>query len=107
MTEFYLDIETVNKDINDTNETSNLNPSTEKIISIQFQQLSPSTGRSIGPLTILKEWESSEENFGFIPVGFNLPFEFRFLSHKFSEYGEHVDPFKIIHDKPHLDLKTK
>ena len=95
MTKFYFDVETTGFD-----------PKVDKIITIQYWQLDDKNA-PVGDLTILKEWESSEENFGFIPVGFNLPFEFRFLSHKFSEYGEHVDPFKIIHDKPHLDLKTK
>lgn len=114
-----MGIETAAKDANDPNPKANLDPRTGKIISIQFQQLDSRSGMPLSDLTILKEWESSERDivsafsklfvtdnhFGFIPVGFNLPFEFRFLCHKFAEFGNPVDPFQLVHDRPWLDLK--
>ena len=47
---FYLDIE-----------TTGLDPKKDKIITIQFQELERNTGKAIGELVILKEWESSEK----------------------------------------------
>ena len=80
MPSYYLDIE-----------TTGLNPSRDKIITIQYQQLDRNTGAPIGELIILKEWESSEKDilrkfaidtkvldsyaFSFVPVGNNLTFE--------------------------------
>ena len=84
MASFYLDIE-----------TTGLDPATNKIITIQFQELDRYTGEAIGELIILKEWESSEKqiisefieksgilddyDFSFVPVGYNLGFEHNFL----------------------------
>ena len=48
MTEYYFDIETTGWD-----------PVVDKIITIQWQKLS--YGRGVGPVNILKEWESSEK----------------------------------------------
>ena len=50
MTEYYFDTETTGFD-----------PSEDKIITIQFQELDRFTGKPIGDLKILKEWESSEK----------------------------------------------
>ena len=47
----------------------------------------------------------TERYFDFIPIGFNLPFEFKFLFHKFKEFGNPIDPFHII-DKPSIDMKS-
>lgn len=79
-------------------ETTGLDAKTNKIITIQFQELHRNTGEAIGELTILKEWESSEREilkefirksgieedypFTFIPTGYNLGFEHNFLKER-------------------------
>ena len=47
---YYLDIE-----------TTGLNPYQHKIITIQYMELERNTAKPIGPLKILKEWESDEK----------------------------------------------
>ena len=44
---YYLDIE-----------TTGLDPLRDKIITIQYMELERNTAKSVGPLKILKEWES-------------------------------------------------
>lgn len=108
MTNYYLDIE-----------TTGLNPEVDKIITIQLQKLEMSTGKPLGDLIILKEWESSEEDivkkfleligvavkdpFNFVATGFNLGFENKFLKAKSIKYGF---PVFDINDKPSIDLKN-
>lgn len=97
--DYYFDIETGPKDITDPNLRANLEPEDGKVITIQYQRLDSRTGVALEPLTILKEWESTEEEilerfkpmitenwWNFIPVGYNLNFEFKFLREKFREY---------------------
>jgi DNA polymerase elongation subunit (family B) len=116
MAEYYLDIETYSPG-------AKPNPDTDKIISIQFQRIDISTGISRGKLTILKEWESSEEEivkkfykmffsekssvWDFIAVGFNLNFEWEFLISKFNKYmGTKLTSKDMQYCRPHLDLKS-
>ena len=47
---YYLDIE-----------TTGLNPFYHKIITIQYMELERNTGKPVGLLKILKEWESDEK----------------------------------------------
>ena len=103
---YYLDIETTGLD-----ELHN------KIITIQYMELERNTGKPVGPLKILKEWKSDEKTilkrfledfvpgnqWGFIPVGFNLQFEHRFLWQRCISNG--LQPVDILNG-PFLDLKT-
>ncbi|MFC1505455.1 hypothetical protein ACFLQ6_00125 [Thermoproteota archaeon] len=118
MAEYYLDIETVPKDPEDPNDRANLNPTTGKIITIQYQRVETISGAPIGPLKILTEWDKSEREileeflplftgnpWAFIPLGYNLNFEFNFLRKKSKEYFSRdlsVDEFL---DRPKNDLK--
>ncbi|MFX0115048.1 MAG: hypothetical protein ACFFB3_10915 [Candidatus Hodarchaeota archaeon] len=82
MVEFYL-----------TFEKSGWNPHVDKIIAISFHELEKETGKPVGELKILSEWGSSEptiieefiqildlENpWSFVPIGFDLRSDFRFL----------------------------
>lgn len=93
-------------------ETTGLNPANHSIVTIQYQELERYTGEPTGSLHILKSWESSErdiletfsrdtgigspDKFGFIPVGYNLMFEHKFLYAKAK-----ID----ILDHPHVDLQ--
>lgn len=100
-------------------ETTGVNPLTDKIISIQVQQLSTRTAEPIGPLIILKEWESSEKQilqefikesglltddpFSFIPVGYNLGFEHNFLRERCIVHQ--LPPVDIL-NKPTIDIRS-
>lgn len=116
MAEYYFDIETYSPG-------ERPNPDTDKIISIQFQRIDLRTGKPISDLVILKEWESSEEQilkefynkffsdnvnkWNFIPVGFNLNFEWEFLISKFDKYlGKKFTSRQFHYDWPHIDLKS-
>jgi len=94
-------------------------PKTDKIISIQFQKIDIKTGEPKGKLQILKEWEEGEESiirfihkwffkrnpWQFIPIGFNLNFEWKFLSEKFIQYGiDNRTPSELL-DLPQIDIK--
>ena len=103
---YYLDIETTGLD-----ELHN------KIITIQYMELERNTAKPVGPLKILKEWEYDEKTilkrfiedfvpgnqWAFIPIGFNLQFEHKFLWQRCISNG--LKPIDIL-DGPFLDLKT-
>ncbi|MCW1294543.1 MAG: ribonuclease H-like domain-containing protein [Candidatus Parvarchaeota archaeon] len=104
MANYYLDIE-----------TTGLDSEKSKIITIQFQELDR-FANPIGKLVILKEWESSEKEiiaefisksrilesvWSFVPFGYNLRFEHKFLLYKSSFYGF---PTIDIANNPHIDL---
>ena len=103
---YYLDIE-----------TTGLDPLHSKIITIQYMELERNTGKPVGPLKILKEWESDEKTilkrfiedfvplnqWAFIPIGFNLQFEHKFLWQRCISNG--LQPVDILNG-PFLDLKT-
>ena len=106
---FYLDIE-----------TTGLDEAENKIITIQYAELERGTGKIIGDLTILKEWELGEKemlrqfidnspitnkySFDFVPVGYNLGFEHKFLLVKSSKYDD-LFPISIM-DRPCIDLRA-
>lgn len=110
----YFDIETYSP-----NERPD--PETDTIITIQFQKFDLETGNPVGRLQVLKEWEDGEEEmlrflhqwffkrnlWNFIPVGFNLNFEWKFLAHKFKQYG--IDTKEMgfyLENVPQIDLKV-
>ena len=108
MGNYYLDIE-----------TTGLDEVESKITTIQYVELERSTGKQIGEITILKEWELGEEGilkkfiedstisknyaFDFIPVGYNLGFEHKFLLEKSSKYN--LFPISVL-SRPCIDLHS-
>ena len=108
MVNFYFDIE-----------STGLDPKKDKILTIQYQELDRNTGKPIGELKILKEWESSEKEiinkflsdthvldnypFSFIPVGYNLNFENSFLKERTKINGL---PSIDILNNPFIDLRV-
>jgi len=109
----YFDIETYSPN-------DKPNPKTDKIISIQFQKIDIKTGKINGELQILKEWESCEEEivkeiykwfftrpWQFIPIGFNLNFEWQFLCEKFKKYKlTNLELGDFFIKYPQIDLKS-
>lgn len=108
MANFYLDIETTGFDFEK-----------DKIITIQFQQIDM-YGKPYGELTILKEWESSEEEivkkfhklfitenvWDFIPYLTNHIFDLSFLFSKFKKYKlPHKELSEFLFGKPMIDIK--
>jgi len=108
MGNYYLDIETTGLDAN-----------VDEILTIQYQELARGSGEVVGPLVILKAWESSEKgiierflaetsfldayDFSFIPVGYNLYFEHNFLKRRAEVHGL---PEIDILSKPFIDLRV-
>ena len=103
---YYLDIETTGLD-----ELHN------KIITIQYMELDRNTGKPVGPLKILKEWESDEktilkkfieefrpkDRWAFVPIGYGLSFEHKFFWQRCISNG--LEPINIL-GGPFLDLMT-
>jgi len=108
MPNYYFDIE-----------TTGLDRKKDKIITIQYQKLHRNSGKAIGPLKILKEWESSERgilqefldksgilddnDWSFVPVGYNLAFEHKFLKERSALHS--FTPLDIL-NKPFIDLRA-
>lgn len=101
-------------------ETTGFNPKEDKILTIQYAQLERNTGKQVGDRVILKEWELGSEkqllekfikdtkiissyDFDFVPVGYNLFFEHKFLNYKSKFYG--LAEINIL-CRPHIDLHT-
>lgn len=109
----YFDIETYSKG-------EKPDPIEDKIITIQFIQIDLETGKPTGKLQILKEYEQSEEEivkfihkwfftrnpWNFIPIGFNLNFEWEFLAQKFKQYKICNMELSDFYKFPQIDLKS-
>lgn len=107
MSNYYLDIETTGP-----------NPKVDKIVTIQFVELERNTAVQKGNLRILKEWESNERDvllsfiseskitdryaFTFVPVGYNLGFEHKFIIERCRLNG--LMPIGIL-NRPCIDLR--
>jgi len=108
MPPYYLDIE-----------TTGLDPKNSEIITIQYQKIAFDTGKPLGPLIILTSWEYDEETivkefasiimnpnvWNFVPVGNNLPFEFKFLVEKINKYLNAGINLEYFISRPHIDIK--
>ncbi|MHA1480124.1 MAG: ribonuclease H-like domain-containing protein [Candidatus Thorarchaeota archaeon] len=109
LTHYYLDIETLG-----------LDPTKDKIIMIQFQELDSKTGATRGEFTMLKEWLSSEKEileqfieklnpedvWSFVPVGHNLRFELQFLQVRARKLLDFELTDKWIHYQlPRIDIR--
>ena len=107
---YYFDIETYGP-------FSKPHTKKDKIITIQYQKLAWDTFEPVGDLVILKEWQSSEKAilewfyrrffyrrdvWEFVPVGFNLKYEWNMLREKFRQYGFRLDGY---HWRPDIDVK--
>jgi hypothetical protein len=110
LTEFYLNIETLG-----------VRPLFDKIIAIQYQKVDTVSGAGKGPLTALKEWESSEREilkeflevlnpddpWDFIPVSFNARFILYFLQSRFrKELKYQLSNEWVYYNLPIIDLKS-
>lgn len=112
MTHYYFDIE-----------TTGLNPLKDSIISIQIVPLSRNAGTPCGPLRIYKAWELGEARtiqkfieyvdlyneypFQFVPVGYNLQFDSRFLKMRMAVHNIKPLPFDIVSfERPKIDLRS-
>ena len=100
MSNFYLDVE-----------TSSLHPEDGELVTIQYQKLDFDTKKAIGPLVILKAWESSEKE---ILEKFHKVFgpaeeKWSFVSHTYNGFFERkwlLERSKF-HGLPPLDLFSK
>ena len=98
-------------------ETTGFSELDDKIITIQYMSLDEKTGKPVGPLKILKEWESDEktilkrfiddfrpkDRWAFVPVGYGLGFENKFFWQRCISNG--LEPISIL-GRPFLDLMT-
>jgi hypothetical protein len=89
-------------------------------VTIQFQRLDSRTGEKEGDLTILKSWESSEKDilgkfysifnpedvWKFVPIGFNLSFDFFSLLYRWRRIGIEVQPKILFSEHPYIDIKS-
>jgi len=113
MPDYYFDIET-----NPTMPKPNYK--NDEILTIQFQRLDSRTGEKEGDLTILKSWESSErdilesfhsifspeDSWKFVPIGYNLSFDFFSLLYRWREIGIKVEPKILFSEHPYIDIKS-
>jgi hypothetical protein len=112
MSDYYFDIETYGKG-------DKVDFDKDEIITIQYQQIDSRTGIAKSPLTILKAWESSEQDilkkfytifapnelWNFIPVGFNLSYDFAKLILRYKLVNINLSARLIFSEHPYLDIR--
>ena len=112
MADYYFDIET--HTIGDKVDFEK-----DEIITIQFQQIDTRSGQLKSPLYIFKSWESSEkeiltkfydimkpnEVWNFIPVGFNLSYDFAKLLIRYKNIGVNIPARLLFCEHPFLDIR--
>lgn len=111
MSDYYLDLETYSP-------TKPIDFDKDPIISIAYQQIDSRSGEAKAPLTILKSWESSEQeilkgfyqtfNIGsqwsFIPIGCKLAdFDLIMLGTHWRKMGPDVST-RQLYNHPHIDI---
>ena len=113
MPEYYFDIET--RCPGERPDYAN-----DEIIAITYQPLDNHTGRPRGPLTILKAWETSEEEilarflplfnpdrpWQFVPIGNNLSYDYTCLLYRYRRYGTDIKAWKLFTERPSVDIKA-
>ncbi len=100
-------------------ERTGWNPLRDKIIAIAFHEVEKETGQPIGELKILSEWNSSEiiilsefydlldpeNHWNFVPIGFDLHSDFRFLRIRMKEVIKRDLQIEFLYEKlPLIDL---
>ena len=98
-------------------------PAVDKLITIQYQKIDLTTGEPLGELTILKEWESSEQAIittfyneflktgtpvtHFIPVGMSLDYEYEMIIAKCRQYNlPAITSHQLYFQRPRFDLRS-
>ncbi|MCJ7605090.1 MAG: hypothetical protein MUO19_03540, partial [Dehalococcoidales bacterium] len=112
MPEYYFDIETCCR--GEKPDYAN-----DEIIAITYQPVDNRNGKPKGPLTVLKAWETSEQeileriyplfnpdySWGFVPIGNNLSFDYTCLIYRYRHYGTEIKAWKLFTERPSVDLK--
>jgi len=112
MSDYYFDIETCSR-------SEKPNMEKDEIVAITYQQIDSRTGVIKGPINILKGWESSEETilkkfysifspkekWVFIPIGFNLAFDFTSLIYRWRNIGFEVSARSMFAEHPYIDMQ--
>ena len=101
-------------------ETTGLDSEKNKVITVQFAKIDFKTGMMMEPVTILPEWQSSEEDilekaysflmeggeWNFVPCGYNiLHFDLPFLFSRFQTVLKKPVTYEFL-NRPTLDLKS-
>lgn len=120
MSHYYFDIE-----------TTGLNPWQDRIISLQAVRLEPKTGQAVSAMRMFSIWRDTRYGdtqddkekdiikqalnfvdaynpnpFAFIPIGYNLDFENRFIKTRLAVLGLPPLPCDIVSfERPKLDLR--
>jgi len=98
-------------------------PAVDKLITIQYQKIDLTTGEPLGELTILREWESSEQAIittfyneffrtgmlvtHFIPVGMSLDYEYEMIIAKCRQYNlPAITSHQLYFERPRFDLRS-